>query len=156
MVQIIMVSKKVPGHADETLTNRFLGLGGGRCNRGRTKACFVTENTAGDTLLHRDKDGADGTAGNGARVECGLHNRLDSLRNLGEVQKQQEHAGENVDNRHDRDNVGRNLGDAGKIGFVHLAEGNPEHGRELQAGYTVPRKTEAKDQKNENGKGEKP
>ena len=37
-----------------------------------------------------------------------------------------------------------------------LREGNPEHGRELQAGYTVPRKTEAKEQKNENGKGEKP
>ena len=65
-------------HANETLTYRFLCLCCSGCNRSRTEACFVTEDAAGNTFLHSDKDGADCTARDCGWIECGFDNRFDS------------------------------------------------------------------------------
>lgn len=72
-------------HADKALAHRFLGLCCCGGDWGGTEASFVTENTAGDTFLHGDKDCTYGAAGNGARVECGLHNSLYGRWNLCKV-----------------------------------------------------------------------
>ena len=77
-----------------------------------TEARLVTEDTAGDTLLHRDEDGAYHAARDGARVERRLDDGLDGARNLREVESQDEQAEENVEDGHERHDVERNLRDA--------------------------------------------
>ena len=99
-------------HAYETLAHRFLCLGRCGCNRGRAEARLVTEDAAGDTLLHCDEDGAYHAACDGARVECRLDDGLDGARNLREVEAQDEQAEENVEDGHERHDVERNLRDA--------------------------------------------
>lgn len=99
-------------HAYETLAHRFLCLGRCGCNRGRAEARLVTEDAAGDTLLHCDEDGAYHAARDGARVECRLDDGLDGARNLREVEAQDEQAEENVEDGHERHDVEGNLRDA--------------------------------------------
>ena len=82
------------------------------CDRGRAEARLVTEDAAGDTLLHRDEDGAYHAAGDRTRVERRLDDGLDGARNLREVEAQDEQAEENVEDGHERHDVERNLRDA--------------------------------------------
>ncbi len=126
------------GHAHKALTDRFVGLCGSGCDRCRTEACFVTEDTAGDTLLHGDKDGAYHTAGHSAGVECCTDDSLDCFGDCSEVHHEKQHAGENVENCHDRHDVGGNLGDTlqaaddhegGECGDQHACDGGGDaHG----------------------------
>ena len=99
-------------HAHETLANRFLGLGSGGSDRGRAEARLVTEDTAGDTLLHGDKDGAHHAAGDCARVECRADYGLDGGRDVREVEAQNEQAEDDVEDGHERHDVERDLRDA--------------------------------------------
>ena len=87
------------------MTHWLAGLGGGCCDRSRTKARFVTEDAAGDTLLHGDKDGADYTASNGAGVECCLDDGLNSGRNVGKVKSKNQQAEKDVEDGHERHDV---------------------------------------------------
>ena len=99
-------------HAHKTLTHGFFCFGGGSGDRCRTEARLVTEDAAGDTLLHRDEDGAYHAAGDRTRVECRLDDGLDGARKLREVESQDEQAEENVEDGHKRHDVEGNLRDA--------------------------------------------
>ena len=100
------------GHADQALANGFVRLGGCGGNRGGAEAGLVGEDAAGNALLQRDKERSHHAAREGLGIEGRTDDEFEGRCELGDVAKEDESADEDVENRHERNDDGRDIGDA--------------------------------------------
>ena len=93
---------KGSGHGNQTLAGRFFGLCCSCSDRSASESGFIGEDTAGDPLLHGNKNRAKCTAGSGPKSKRTLDDLGKCSRNAGSIQNQNNDAGCNVENCHKR------------------------------------------------------
>ena len=83
--------------AEHSLLDRLVGVGAGV---GDGACAEAGEDAAGDALLHTEKDAADGTAGDGLRVECTADDGGKDRREAAVVERHDAQRQYNVEQRH--------------------------------------------------------
>ena len=78
----------------------ILGIGAGVGTGPGTEAGFIGENTAGNTLLHADKEAANNTAGHSSRIEGTLDDRSKHCGNLIGLHNDQANAQNHIQQSH--------------------------------------------------------
>ena len=73
------------GHGNKTLTCRLVGLSGSGSDRCASQTCLIGEDTSGNSFLHCDEHGTEGTAGSSTQAKGALDDLSKRSRDAGSV-----------------------------------------------------------------------